>query len=307
MRLDFRCFAFSFLMLFLAMASRSFAASTHETGFLDRTLSLHGTTYKYQVFLPGKLDAQTEVAHHPFSSRLRRTRFGRPAANGRRLAPRDSQRPLPFSRRRRDSAMLDGPLVDATGNGTNGPGCSRRCLQGIQGRSQAHLSHGPLHGWLRHVGSCRALSATNSRQSFRFVAESLFPATCSKHFPDLAKNAYPDDPESLRTRLPRKSAKLPCGFSMVAPMTPFPSKNSRKLNEALKAAGGNVRYTEYPGVGHNSWDKAYAEPGLMPWLLSKSLRTASNSDGRPSSDFRESQNSAACTRHTHKSRVTYFL
>jgi predicted peptidase len=46
---------------------------------------------------------------------------------------------------------------------------------------------------------------------------------------------------------------------------------SRKLNDALKAAGGNVRYTEYTGVGHNSWDKAYAEPDLMSWLLSQSL------------------------------------
>jgi hypothetical protein len=43
------------------------------------------------------------------------------------------------------------------------------------------------------------------------------------------------------------------------------------LDQALKAAGGDVRYTEYPGVGHNSWDKAYAEPELMTWMLSKTL------------------------------------
>jgi len=43
------------------------------------------------------------------------------------------------------------------------------------------------------------------------------------------------------------------------------------MNEALKAAGGNMRYTEYPGVDHNSWDKAYAEPELMTWLLAQSL------------------------------------
>ena len=38
--------------------------------------------------------------------------------------------------------------------------------------------------------------------------------------------------------------------------------------EALKAAHGDVRYNEYSGVGHNSWDKAYAEPELFPWLMS---------------------------------------
>lgn len=47
-----------------------------------------------------------------------------------------------------------------------------------------------------------------------------------------------------------------------------PVSESRKMVEAVKAAGGNVRYNEYEGVGHNSWDKAYAEPDLFPWFLS---------------------------------------
>jgi predicted peptidase len=41
---------------------------------------------------------------------------------------------------------------------------------------------------------------------------------------------------------------------------------SRKMMEALKEAGGMPKYTEYPGVGHNSWDKAYAEKDLWDWL-----------------------------------------
>src|ERR1700687_5255436 len=44
-------FCFSFLIASLAVATRT-AARTQETGFLDRTLSVHGTTYKYQVFVP---------------------------------------------------------------------------------------------------------------------------------------------------------------------------------------------------------------------------------------------------------------
>jgi predicted peptidase len=47
-----------------------------------------------------------------------------------------------------------------------------------------------------------------------------------------------------------------------------PVSESRKMVEAMKAAGGNVRYNEYEGVGHNSWDRAYAEPDLFPWFLS---------------------------------------
>jgi predicted peptidase len=46
-----------------------------------------------------------------------------------------------------------------------------------------------------------------------------------------------------------------------------PFAETVKLVEALKRQGGNVRFTRYPGVGHNSWDQAYAEPDLYPWLL----------------------------------------
>ena len=48
-----------------------------------------------------------------------------------------------------------------------------------------------------------------------------------------------------------------------------PVDESRKMNQAIKTAGGVVKYTEYAGVGHNSWDKAYADPEFMPWLLSQ--------------------------------------
>ncbi len=49
-------------------------------------------------------------------------------------------------------------------------------------------------------------------------------------------------------------------------------QRSRDMIEALKAAGGMPRYSEYPGVGHNSWDKAYGTPELYDWLLQQSLK-----------------------------------
>jgi predicted peptidase len=44
---------------------------------------------------------------------------------------------------------------------------------------------------------------------------------------------------------------------------------SRAMVAAITAAGGEPKLTTYPDVGHNSWDKAYREPELVPWLLSK--------------------------------------
>lgn len=44
-------------------------------------------------------------------------------------------------------------------------------------------------------------------------------------------------------------------------------EQSRNIVDALRRAGGNPRYTEYPGVEHNSWEKAYDTEELYGWLL----------------------------------------
>lgn len=50
-----------------------------------------------------------------------------------------------------------------------------------------------------------------------------------------------------------------------------PPENSRRMIRAIRAAGGNPRYTEYPDASHNSWDPAMREPELLPWLFSCAL------------------------------------
>ena len=55
-----------------------------------------------------------------------------------------------------------------------------------------------------------------------------------------------------------------------------PVGESRKMLDALKTLGSHVKYTEYEGVGHNSWDKAYAEPDLPTWMFSRSLNAQKN-------------------------------
>ena len=38
-------------------------------------------------------------------------------------------------------------------------------------------------------------------------------------------------------------------------------------DRALKREGAQTRLTEYRGVGHNSWDRAYNDPELIDWML----------------------------------------
>lgn len=48
-----------------------------------------------------------------------------------------------------------------------------------------------------------------------------------------------------------------------------PPHHSEKMVKALRDGGADVRFTLYPDVNHNSWDNAFAEPELLPWLFSQ--------------------------------------
>lgn len=52
----------------------------------------------------------------------------------------------------------------------------------------------------------------------------------------------------------------------------IPVAESRRMHDELKKLGAEVRYTEYPGVGHDSWDRAYGEAELWQWLFAQTLQ-----------------------------------
>jgi predicted peptidase len=55
--------------------------------------------------------------------------------------------------------------------------------------------------------------------------------------------------------------------------TDVPSFQSEVLVEALRASGGDVRFTLYPDADHaGSWTRAYADARLYEWILSRYLR-----------------------------------
>jgi predicted peptidase len=44
----------------------------------------------------------------------------------------------------------------------------------------------------------------------------------------------------------------------------------QEMVDALRACGGNVRFTVYCGVGHDSWTQTYDNPELYQWFLQQS-------------------------------------
>jgi len=89
------------------------------------------------------------------------------------------------------------------------------------------------------------------------------------HFPDYFAGAFSICGEANIALYIKKAANVPIwifhgGVDNVIPVQP-----DRDLYKALQNMGAkNVKYTEYPGVNHGSWNRAFAEPGLLPWLFS---------------------------------------
>ena len=50
-----------------------------------------------------------------------------------------------------------------------------------------------------------------------------------------------------------------------------PVEQARALVKAWRQHGGTAKYTEYTGLKHSSWKKAYADPEMFEWLFQQRL------------------------------------
>ena len=74
--------------------------------------------------------------------------------------------------------------------------------------------------------------------------------------------------------LAEKVAKLPIWVFHGDADTTVPPEKSREMVNWVKEAGGSPKFTVYPGIGHNSWDKAYREENLPEWFLQNSRQSS---------------------------------
>lgn len=75
------------------------------------------------------------------------------------------------------------------------------------------------------------------------------------------------------TAMASKLATLPIWVFHGARDTIISVEWSQKMVAALKAAGGTVKYTEFPKAHHNIWSKVYDDPELYTWLLAQRRRS----------------------------------
>jgi predicted peptidase len=98
----------------------------------------------------------------------------------------------------------------------------------------------------------------------------VVPICGGAYLPGHRAKQFPAQPPGLYETIAR-------GIGSSAPVWAFhgaldsvvPVTETQQLVAALKATGGQVQYTEYPDVDHDSWTKAYDEVALTKWLFSQ--------------------------------------
>jgi predicted peptidase len=57
-----------------------------------------------------------------------------------------------------------------------------------------------------------------------------------------------------------------------------PLSRSQAMVDAMKQAGGEVKFTIYPEAGHDAWTETYANPEVYEWLLKQKRKAAEEKD-----------------------------
>ncbi|WP_373495648.1 dienelactone hydrolase family protein [Aquiflexum sp.] len=87
--------------------------------------------------------------------------------------------------------------------------------------------------------------------------------------PDLFAAAFPicggGHPESVKLY----ANKIPLWIFHGEDDSVVSAEFSKIMVNALKAEGADPRFSLYPGVNHNSWDNAFAEPDFLEWIFSQ--------------------------------------
>ncbi|MBZ5855933.1 carboxylesterase family protein [Flavihumibacter profundi] len=89
------------------------------------------------------------------------------------------------------------------------------------------------------------------------------------HMPKLFAAAAPICGGGDAASYTRKTAKVPFWIFHGDADAVVNVQLSRDMVARLKELKGKVKYTEYPGVNHNSWDNAFAEPDFLAWIFAQ--------------------------------------
>ena len=268
--------AASLVLALAAGAGAAADAKQHmavQTGFLDRSVIVDGVAYRYQVFVPADFTQEkawpVALFLHGSGERgddgLHQTAVGLPAAirNERTRFPMIVVMPQARNNTRWNGVMatqamkaLDAAIAEFHGDPR------RVYLTGLSlgGQGTWLLAAANPHRFAAIAPVCGFLRLKDDDDVIDPVAD----AALAKEFPE----ALAVDPSAA---FAKRIGKVPVWIFHGALDDAVPVHNARRMDVAMRAQGGEVRYSEYVDANHNAWDHAYGEPELVPWLLSHTL------------------------------------
>lgn len=249
----------------LALLLSLVAVQRVETGFLDRSITVAGRAYRYQVYVPvdyaSKPSWPAILFLHGAGERgddgLLQTNVG--------LAPAIRQNPsrypaiAVFPQVPRDSQWVGAPgdmavaalqqtmrefhvdpnRVYLTGLSMGGHGTWYVAYR----HPQLFAAVVPICGWVREFARFRG-----------------------------SVPVVPGDSAAVLPSLVQRLARVPIWIFHGEIDQVVDVNGSREPYNALKAAATDVRYTELLGLNHNSWDAAYASEEFVRWLFAQQRR-----------------------------------
>ena len=216
-----------------------------KTGFVDKTFkNADGTTSPYVVFVPKSYDGAKEYPtilflHGAGETKTEKTGTKMPVEVGIGPAIKKREKDFPF--------IVVIPQAEGFGWGADGKN-AKRALAMLDEVQKAYKTD-PKRQYLSglSMGGMGTWSIAMAHPE-RFAA---IAPICGRG----------------DTKTAEKIKDLPCWCFHGDADTAVKVEGSRDMIAAIKKAGGSPKYTEYPKVGHNSWDAAYGTDELYTWLL----------------------------------------
>jgi predicted peptidase len=251
------------LIVSLLLAPAAVVAQRAETGFLDRTATVSGTQYRYQVYVPAGYAGSTQrwpviLFLHGAGERgadgLLQTNVGLPWAI--RNAPAKYPAIVVIPQVPTDSLWLGAP--------------ARAAMTALD-QTMAEFRGDPDRVYLTGLsmgGNGTWNLAYQFPERFAAIAPICGFITPFTRLP-ASRAIVPADSGDAFAAIARRLRRVPTWIFHGEIDPAVPVSESRRAADAFKAVGGDVRYTEFLGGGHNVWDGTYSSPAFQDWLFAQ--------------------------------------
>ena len=252
----------SALLLSLSFLSAAPAGSqTVQTGFLDRSVTIGGVAYTYELYVPA---GYSTAQQWPIIIFL----HGAVERGGDRLL--QTSNALGAAIRRAPSAYPAIVIFPQVPNDSTWVGIPSQVAMTALDNAMAEYRIDPDRVYLTGL-SMGGNGTWHLAYRFpdRFAAIAPICAFVTVPGGRGFKAAVPTDSGDVFQLLARRVAKLPTWIFHGEIDGAVPVAQSRQAAEAIRKAGGDVKYSEFPGMDHNVWDATYASPQFITWLFAQ--------------------------------------